>query len=407
MAQNLDMSAYSAALKEYYPQNKIESMVYKNNPLLAMLRKDTKIEGESFRVPIRVGNPQGRGTTVAKAQQNAYASNLKAFSVTTADDYQVARISGKVLEASKTNAGAFIKALKSEMDAAIENITNSLAGGLYRSGTGTIGKIAVITSGVITLEDPESVSQFDVGQTLQAMQTDEDNGVLEAGTGYVVAVNRAAGTVTVSATAHGGNPGTPSGWTAGDYLLINGDQGAKIKGLDAWFPVTAPGSSDSFFGVNRSVDPTRLAGIRFDGSTMSIEEAFTGFLALAGREGATPNVCFTNFTSWGALQNSLGSKVKYETLKAGELVFESIRINGPRGPVDVIADRNCPQKRAYFLDMDTLYLGSMGAAPHIDEVDGLTVIRQPSDDGVEARIKYYAQLACEAPGRNGVVVLGA
>ena len=50
----------------------------------------------------------------------------------------------------------------------------------------------------------------------------------------------------------------------------------KLSGLGAWLPSSAPGSTDSFFGVNRSSDATRLGGIRFDGSSLPLEEALIG-----------------------------------------------------------------------------------------------------------------------------------
>ena len=37
---------------------------------------------------------------------------------------------------------------------------------------------------------------------------------------------------------------------------------------------------------------TRLGGIRFDGSSLPLEEAFIGAASRAAREGGKPDVCF-------------------------------------------------------------------------------------------------------------------
>ena len=42
-------------------------------------------------------------------------------------------------------------------------------------------------------------------------------------------------------------------------------------------PSSAPTAGDSFFSVDRSADSTRLAGIRFDGSSLPLEEALIDF----------------------------------------------------------------------------------------------------------------------------------
>jgi len=61
-------------------------------------------------------------------------------------------------------------------------------------------------------------------------------------------------------------------------------------------------------------------------------------------------------------------------------------------------------QRVYLIDPDSWTLGSMKACPHIlTELDGLTELRDPSNDATQIRIGSYAILACNAPGHNAVV----
>ena len=271
MAQTyLDLIAMNAALKELYDGQSIENLAYADNPFLAMVPKKTEFGGKYLPIPIITGVSQGRSATFTTAQTNQTSVQIQSFLLTRKSDYSIATIDNQTMLASKTDKMAFLEGAKLVVDGAIRSATLSLSSALFRSGTGSIGQISSIAVGVITLSDPNSVVQFEVNQVLQADAT--DGGVPRAALGYVIAVNRSAGTITVSATGLGGAAGSPALWAANDYLLVQGDVNAKISGLAAWIPTTAPGAT-AFYGVDRSVDVTRLGGVRYDGSAQSIEEA--------------------------------------------------------------------------------------------------------------------------------------
>lgn len=309
--------------------------------------------------------------------------------------------------ASRTDKMSFLEGAKLVIDGAFRSLTNSLASALFRSGTGSIGQIGSISSGVITLSNPADVVQFEVNQVLQANAT--DGGSPRAALGYVIAVNRAAGTVTVASSGLGGSAASPSAWAGNDYLLVQGDVNAKVKGLAAWLPTTAPTTGDSFFGVDRSQDVTRLAGVRYQGQAQSIEEALIDASSLLAREGGKPDVCITNFASYAALEKSLGSKVQYVDMKGpAEIAFRGIMINGANSMIKVFPDRNCQAQTGYLLQMNSWTLNSLGDAPQILRYgDGLEMLRVSNADAGEVRIGYYANLACNAPGYNANVTLSA
>lgn len=238
---------------------------------------------------------------------------------------------------------AFVDEAKLNMDTAFRSISNDLALDLFSDGSGSRGQISSISTGVITLTDANQVVNFEVGMTLVSYSVSGSTYTQSTSDalGYVIAVNRSAGTVTVSATA-GGSAGTPTNWsTSFPYLGVQGDVAfgsitattsfLKTSGLGAWIPTTAPASNDSFWGVNRSIDVTRLSGVRFDGTSESIEEGLIDGSALVAREGSQPDMCFMNFTSYAAFEKSLGSKVQYVDVKHDEadIAFAGIRIHAP------------------------------------------------------------------------------
>lgn len=401
-----NMTALAAVLKEYYGAQQLKTLVYKRNKWWAMIKKETDWSGSIVPIPLIYGNPQGGSADFATAQANVTASQTVRFVMNWIQDYAVARITNLVQLATRNDAGAFLKAARQELDGALKTAENSLAGGLFRAATGTLGTSTGIASGVITLTNVSDVTQFERGQTLEASAT--DGGALLGAAAYVVGVDRAGGKVSVAVT-QGGAVATPASWTGVMYIRRAGDRNLKINGLIDFLPTAAPTPGDSFNGVDRSPDPTRLGGVRYDGSAQTIEEACIDAAALVAREDGSPEIGITNHASWAALVKTLGSKVQYVNFESDEtpgIGFQGVRINGPDGEINIFADRSCQSKRMFLIDPETWVLGSMLECPHIlTELDGLEKLRGATTDTTEIRIGSYVMNTTNAPGRNANVSL--
>jgi hypothetical protein len=399
----------NAALKELYDGQVVENLVYADNPFLAMVKKNTDFGGKYKPVPIITGASQGRSSTFSNAQGNQSPVQIESFLLTRVADYSIATIDNQTMLASKTDKMAFLEGAKLVIDGAIRSITNSVASSLFRSGTGSIGKIGSISTtgsgpyiSAITLSNANDVVQFEVNMYLVATLT--DGGAASSDVGVVTKVDRSNGIVTISTSA------SPSvTWAANSFLVVQGDLNLKPKGLAAWLPVSAPTTGDNFFGVDRSVDPTRLAGVRYDGSAQSIEEAIIDASSLLAREGGKPNVMIVSFASYAALEKALGAKVTYTELKGpAEIAFRGIMINGANSMIKVFPDRNCQPLTGYLLQMDTWALEGLGEVPQILRYgDGLEMLRVSNADAGEVRVGAYYNLRTNAPGWNAVVKLSA
>lgn len=377
-------------------------MVYKDNPFLAMVAKYENFGGKNLPIPIIYGNPQGRSATFATAQSNKTNSQLTDFVLTRNSDYSLASIDNETIEASKGDANAFLEAATTEIDGAIQALTRSLAIALFGSGSGSIGQVSSGFTGTsFTLSDTEDVTNFEVGMEL-VFSTADGGGSVKSGSITVTGVNRDTGVLTVDAgSAIDGGTGPATN----DYVFIEGDYDSKVKGLRAWVPNSAP-SATAFFGVDRTADVTRLGGIRYDGSSQPIEEALVSAASRVAREGGKPDVCFMSYDKFSDLEKALGSKVQYIDQHVNpEVGFRGIMIHGPRGPIKVIPDQNCPSNRAFMLQMDVWKLYSLGKCPKILDSDGLKMLRDSAADSVEVRVGYYAQLGCRAPGYNANIQL--
>ena len=388
------MTTFAAALKQHYTDEKIENMVYKDNPFLAMISKYEDFGGENLKLPVKYGIPMGRSATFADAVSNKTASQLKAFLLTRKADYAIASIANETIEASKGNANAFIEAATFEIDGAIESATRSLAISLYGDGSGSIGVVGALatttaSNDTVTLATIQDITNFEVGMQLN-FGTATANKKIDS-------INRDTGVFILDAA---------SGATTTEAIYVDGDKDNMLTGLGGWLPSTAPASTDSFFGVNRSSDSTRLGGIRFDASSLPLEEGLIGAAARVAREGGKPDVCFVNYSNFADLEKALGSKVSYVDVKVNpEIGFRGILVHGPRGPIKVVPDQNCPNGVAYMLQMDVWKLYSLGKAPKILDSDGLKFLRDSTADAVEVRVGYYAQLGCRGPGYNVRIAL--
>lgn len=422
-------------LKELYTDDSwvMKDLVYAGNPALALLPKDESADGmggKSFPVPVIYGAGQGRSATFATAQGNQTAPSLGEFFVTTISNYQIVTIDNRFMEATRNNTGAFMDGATMNVNTGITNITNDLAHDLFNDGSGSRGSYGLgsgsISTGVITLDSPASVVQFEPGMSLVSYSVSGTTATQSTGAhqGYVIAVDPSAGTVTVSAT-QGGAAATPTSWsTSFPYLAVEGDVNfasgglgsslmLKLAGFGAWIPATAPGGSDSFFGQNRSSQPTRLAGNRFNGSNETIEEALIDAAALVAQNRSAagyPDYCFMNFTSYAALIKQLGSRVQYVDVKHDEIdiSFEGIQVITAYGKITVLPDRNCPAQTAYLIAMKTWKLRTLGRAPKIliyGSYDSNQGLRVGTADAVEIRIGYYGNLTCNGPVANCYVSL--
>lgn len=393
----LDLTSFDAALKVHYTDDRVQNMVYEDAPLLALLPKMEKFGGKNLPIPIWYGNSQNRSATFATAVAGSSTESIEDFVLTRASDYSVAQIDNETMEASEGNANAFMEAAKTAIDGALATLSRSLSVALYGTGSGSIGQVQTssFATTTLTLTDAEDITKFEKGMTIVTSATN-GGGSVRTGELTVTGVDRDAGTITTSANLSTGI----SAIAQNDYIFAKGDYDRKIKGLLAWVPSTAP-SSTAFFGVDRTQDVTRLGGIRFDASAMPIEEGLVKAASRGAREGAKPDYCFLSYAKFAELETALGSKVQYVDLKAtAEVGFRGIMINGPRGPIKVVPDADCPNDRAFMLEMKTWKLYSLGKVPRLIDSDGLKMLRQATADGVEVRATYRAQLGCNAPGKN-------
>lgn len=398
------LSLLEAYTKTKYDQKNIEILAYDDDPFIPMIRKDRGFGGKDARISLGYGNPQGGSVDFATAQAGATSTLDVAFLVTRKNDYHVALITGEAMDGVKGDANTVYDGFKRVLDGAIYEAGASLEVQAYGNGGGARGQIG---SGqgtpTITLKDTTQIVNFQVGMQVQLSDADgSGSGDALRDTGASVTItarNADAGTLTISGNWTSGI----SGAAGNDYIFRKGDFKGCPPGLAGWVPLTAPGGSDSFLGVNRSADVTRLAGCRWTG-TGSYEETLVRAAARLRREAKAKLklIALVNEEEFASIALSMQSKVTYDSTKSsdGAFSFASLKFHGPGGDIPIMGSKRVKKGEFYLVNPESWVLKSNDGAPHIITNDGLRILRSATADSYEVRLVSRWAIGCECPAYN-------
>jgi len=393
-------------------------MLYEDMALFSVMQKDTtNLGGEATNISINYAPISGGSHDFATAQQNRKAAKYIKYLVTRAPDFTTLAISYELQLASGNDRFAIAKALKTEGDTALNTAERSIAHDLYGNGGGARGQIASGSgTTTITLVDINDIVFFEVGMVLHSDDTDGSSGGASDGEDItILSVDRDLGTITKEGAGFWNANGN---FAANDFLFRAGDFGLAAKGLAAALPATAPTLGDDFFGGDRSPDPTRLAGVRFEADSaldITIKRALLRCAGRLDREGGRPDCVVLDIQSWYQLAKELENNVQYNKMVANgtkgpiaDIGIETIAMSTPVGKMNIIGDRDCPRGRGYMLTKNTWTIYSLGPGlPHWFDADGRIWAREPTTMNLEARMCSFWQPFCEKAGKNATMDLSA
>lgn len=403
MAQ-LDVTSFAAALKLLYPRGLAE-ILYPKCPLLGWLPKKTDFYGEAAVITPMTSGVRG-STTFTNAVNQQGTPTLNRFLVTRVKDYALASIDAEAMMASANDKGAIAKGLDTQIRSALYELGRSAAYQLYSDGTGQRGLVGTFVNGDIffTLASVEDVVRFEVGMQLQAAVPPA---VPAPGASLVTitAINRRTGLITTDGA--GGIETVIAGFAAGHGVFRAGDGGNCAAGVAGWIPPSDPGAGGvpaALFGVTRTTDPTRLAGIRITGGGGVMEEVVFDAVAEAHINGAQPDTLFMNSRKFAELQKSAYAKtwMTVDTDIPG-IGYKALSFPTDYGDIKVLSDPNCPVSKGYLLARDSWELKSLGEFPHFATDEGLKYMRLATSDAIEFRIRGFWNLMCDKPGHNAVI----
>jgi hypothetical protein len=399
-----DATSYAPLLLEMIEKT-VEDTTYKNFPFYALVEKDKTFGGESLRVPVGYEDAQGGSVGFTEAQTGAAASSdsMKAFSVTHANDYSVARISGPLIRRSKGNGMAILEASKYAIDRAMRNLARSIAHKGYRRGYGDIGPMLSVSGSTFKMLYPEDIIFLQKGMRIVFADDPATGGLRSATAVTITAVDEDANVVTCSATMASVSA------VAGDFPIRIGDgvaDGTRVSmsGFGAWVPGSAyrPASSgDSFFGVDRYAHPSRLAGQYWSAGATPPEEVVLEAVHRVARRGEGVTHLFCPFGFYRALAKATHGRREIVQIMATEKIgFKAIHVVGTEGEAVVMPDIMCPADTIAGVDIDSWKLATAGDTVSLADEDDLKLQRVSSADEYEVRFVSHGNWVCKNPNAN-------
>ncbi len=395
-----DSTKVAFIYKKRYSDEKVGKQTKRDHLLSELAPMRVGMGGEDFRYVVRTGNPQGVSGTFSTAQAGATGSKGAQFAASVALKYGVITLDGPSMARARGSEDSFFDLVTMETDGIIEEVGDSLAFDAYRDGTGARGVIAVggITGNVVTLATAGDARNFKRGMEVVADDSADGLSLRDSGdSAEVTAVDVDANTITLDAVAD------IAGLAAGDYLFRKGDPGTCCEGLADLIPLTAPAASESFRGVDRSVDTRKLAGCRLDDTTSTIEEN-AGLVGVKIRqEGKKANCGFLNPINFWTVVRRQNAKVEFQSAGGtADYGFEYFVIHTPAGSIKMYSDPDAPTNRGYIGALESLQCRHIDPYPHVIRDDGRPNLRQTSSDGLEARIRSMHNWFLLTPGQWGV-----
>jgi hypothetical protein len=412
------LTTYDALLKErYIDSDKVEKLVYPENPLFGMLEKkgDTGMMGDQMPVPFFTSLPQGQAAVLSTAQTNATNIDSDKWVITAGDYNASISIGDKVIEASRSNNGAFLENKVVEIDGLYEQYGENLSVYLWSNGGNSLGRVASIGPGAndITLVNTMDAQNFEVGMTTRESANDGSDSAhtLLTGSTTVSGVNRATGVVTFTDRTQ------YSSLAVGDYFFRSGDFGGSgsttiIKGVQAFItPSDSPAALWGITAATRATDPQRYAGCRVDSVSLAgktYEERIKKlFSQMTGRfKAKAPTAVFMNPEDFEILDTLMAARGQRALAdESTQFGYTKIDVMTTSGRVPIYCDRHCPYGTAFAFRMANHWISSMGPLIKVVNGDGLTMLRAATANDYEFRIRSYPLYANNQPKNHGRVLL--
>lgn len=389
MAISADQSILSL-LKVYYKDG-VENLMFRNDPVLKALSKE-KIEGKTYNFSAMYGRGGAVSANYTIAKKVA-ANNTKVaeFAVEPGQLFSVCSFNQKEVLASKTRAGAFMKVAGAKFFAATEAFRKQMAAATYGRGYGELCysnyTTAIVKNTAFDLTLPShAVMAIDIDSQLVLKATVE-SAVVKTGL-TVTNINDATGVVTVVPDTAVAAP------LATDVICFDGSMDAQGKpllpiGFGAWLPAVGKRTGagwttyikTKFFGVDRSVAPSRLAGAFVDGTGDAKKiDTIIKLLKQARRQGSTADMIVMNDNDWAAVAKEIEATNTYMSItnngdgkrkKDASIGMSELTASFSTNFFDSIIDTPyCPEGVFYVLDKNAVEVAAY-TNPSKLEADGV------------------------------------
>jgi hypothetical protein len=417
MASGSNLTTAAAYLKRTFgPAVIINTVAQEADKGLSLIRFDTNGSGNEYAFTMQVGpNPSGSADfTEAQATGQAASSQAGQFRVPYFDDFSNPTVAGKVIRRSKGKAGAWLEQLKTEVMSSLKYATHRLGVALYTSGYGELAQVSSPgASTTWTLKNKSHIWRFVPGMKIVSAANIASGALRNSGASAKIAsVNYSAGTFVTDVNAN------TVATSDGDWIFTKGDRQdsatparQRPAGLGYW--ATTSSATDSDFGVTRS-DNSLYQAFIVDNTTLSLPIANalqTAVQYVVGIGNVTKPVIVVSMNNFTELSKQLqGQKLfasgSMSMTGRGDFGYKTLSVFYDGVECGIVVSKLCGDEVAYAGDFQTIVHKSCGEAPGLDDsISDGGLVRQASDDGIEARISSTSTIIVECPAKLAVVKL--
>ncbi|HEX7073347.1 MAG TPA: phage major capsid protein [Hyphomicrobiaceae bacterium] len=396
MAQNL--TNFDAVLKDFYLGPIRRQLNDRVIFLRRMERRTDVFSGRQIVTPLSfsrnagVGSRSDGGTLPTPGNQQYRDLILKPKYI-----YGSIKITGPTIAASRNNAGAFVRAVRAEMDGMMRDLRRDVNRQFYNDSFGTIAGCASNTSTTtLQLDADANMNLFYEGMKID-IKNSSGADITGGGDRTVVSIDRANKTITIDSA--GGAVTTADT----DAIFLSDSRGLEIEGLEAWVGsetntvggIDRSDAANGWFRPNVLDNGGTLRSLSLDLLQQANDEA-------EARAGGRISIGITSHgvrRKYVALVRADRRHVNTMELDGG---FTGVEFNG----YPLIVDSQAPLNTVWLLDESTFFIAQMADFDWLDE-DGQILHRivgsNASEDAYEATLAFYGNLVNTVPAANAAL----
>lgn len=397
-----DLSAAGNVLKTRYLAPIREQL--NNKTILAnkIGRKDQMISGKSFTIPLHSGRNASAGVgradggTLPTAGQQAYETAV----VPNAYLYGRIEITGPTIRAARDNAGAFVEAIKSEVNGLTRDFSRAFNRQLHSNGTDALAywTTADDTSGT-TVDDNQGNAfvHLPASGTLTCDLIDATDNSTVLGNGIVVTLGaKAATNYAITWT------GTVSGSADGDYLVLDDTLTYQMMGIDGIIddgnPPLLSGGLHGLPVATKTFWKAQMfenSGTKRDLTLALMQEPLSAIATNSDFDESDVKFLLSNYNIRDKYVSLLVADKRFVNTMTLDGGFKAVDFNG----IPLVPDPQCQRSAIWYVVPESLVILRTSDFDWAEK-DGAVLSRVANKDAYEAYMFHYGNLATLARNAN-------
>lgn len=397
-----DLSAAGNVLKTRYLGPIREQLNNKTILLNKIGRKDMMISGKNFTIPLHTSRNASAGVGRADGGTLPTAGNQGYETAVYPNKYLYGRIeiTGPTIRAARDNAGAFVEAIKSEVNGLTRDFSRAVNRQLHGDGTDALAywTSADDTSGEdVDDNQGNAFVHLPASGTLTCDLIDATDHATVLGDSIVVTLGaKAATNYAITWT------GTVSGSADGDYLVLEDSLGYQMNGLAAIIDDTNPlllsGGLGGLAVASKTFWKAQMfenSGSKRDLTLVRMQEPLSAIATNSDFDESDVKFMLSNYNIRDKYVSLLVADKRFVNTMTLDGGFKAVDFNG----LPLVPDPQCQRSTIWYVVPESLVILRTSDFDWAEK-DGAVLSRVANKDAYEAYMFHYGDLVTIARNAN-------